>query len=758
MEEVTPRSSNKRRRQENIEIDSNLPSTDAATLPSDILWLTQQDPYIWHYVIREMMIIDLKDRGPRKQIPKRNLILGPSFLWRDAPELEEVLSRRIRDFYSCVGDHRANLVERTLSELEETAKEHEYTFELGGNKGLKSRVRSFFNTLWQGAKKKILREAENELLSLSTPCRATISRILDALLQRIPSSLQELASQHPTKPEYTKKTIETILLLIPETKSAVLINSPASNGKHAKSDKKAKTEEKIKSLETKVTLKSTEATENTSKKPRLVIPIELIQQMNVPPQSHMLWKEDDQVKVQIPDDVQDTRWIEAPVETSEINFVWKRYTRLFPNQLMLDWMMPSQTVNDVLRQAETFATLVRVRLTSGLVRSGLGVCHQRLIRLYQYLEESLQYDRPDHVLVWRYHVAACWCLYAHTWLEFENFLAVPDVAKLRKAAVAILSSATHCPLVGNHAWLTIALARLVGKMDSSAAVGVLWDGIDRAKAYPAKPRILLRKFEASDVTNLNISPKWTISALRKDRVTPRHLQDSLQKVLELPSLLPQSAYVVVDKSSQAILMDEIKSYKNGTFPENDKVSTFLPRFSLQEEHLEKHKAASFKYTKRPIDLSLGLKPPTKIMKKITPKPPANTEANGVSSTPTATATNFASSVGVPETPRGPAPQATTPLSTASDSIANGNGNRFVRLETGKVIVAAKAETPTAGSEMGSTNQTSSTTPNAAIEVEQVCSGCNSFFSAESMLLHSQRCLALRQKAQISAPQSSGANI
>ena len=141
--------------------------------------------------------------------------------------------------------------------------------------------------------------------------------------------------------------------------------------------------------------------------------------------------------------------------------------------------------------------LIGTRLVAGMLRTALKLCHNSIIHTYNDADEAARSRSPiESFKRVRTELAEAWCLYAHIRaLEKVAAIALHQPHHiLEKHAISVLKAATACPLVGNHSWITLAMARLTilqglgnncsSEMPTSktaesirAAIAVCWDSI-----------------------------------------------------------------------------------------------------------------------------------------------------------------------------------------------------------------------------------------------------------------------------------------
>jgi hypothetical protein len=242
----------------------------------------------------------------------------------------------------------------------------------------------------------------------------------------------------------------------------------------------------------------------------------------------------------------------------------------------------------------TVHELIRTRLAAGMFRTALKVCHNSIMNLYSDAEEAVtRLPEVESLKSVRTELAGAWCLYAHILWEIgglDDESAVDGATDKRKVAattlrqahtwkkhaVTVLKAATSCPLVGNHYWITLAMARLTilqnlgnkSSIDTSTsktlesiqiAIDMCWDSIYRARGNPFEPRVSMDVPSREEMLLL-ASHEHCFPPLTKEKVTVKALQKSFGAVSALPMRLrgiSSASYILVDRNSMSCVCTEL---------------------------------------------------------------------------------------------------------------------------------------------------------------------------------------------------------
>ena len=205
-------------------------------------------------------------------------------------------------------------------------------------------------------------------------------------------------------------------------------------------------------------------------------------------------------------------------------------------------------------------TLVRIRLTSGIFRSSIKLCHDMLQRMYQQaavlaLEREAN-NKPLKDL--RENLVLVWCYYSELFvkvssLEADNGEELEPIIKpdeWKRYALATLSDATGCRFVGNHEMLAVALSRLIvgGQQENMSsltmeevrsALAACQDGLRRAQSLTEPKAFIPASLQSLDFQRIS-NHSLKIDALKEDPVTVADLETSFQAVRNLPKVLESS--------------------------------------------------------------------------------------------------------------------------------------------------------------------------------------------------------------------------
>jgi hypothetical protein len=234
----------------------------------------------------------------------------------------------------------------------------------------------------------------------------------------------------------------------------------------------------------------------------------------------------------------------------------------------------------------TVHVLIRTRLAAGMLRTALKLCHNSIIHTYNDAEEAGRSRSPiESFKRIRTELAGAWCLYAHILWEIGaleegvTFHGATDQRKVEastlhqshhiweKHAIAVLKAATACPLVGNHGWITLAMARLTilqglrnngsSEMSTSktaksirVAIALCWDSIVPMDDPRGEETSLL----ALDCHEL------CFSTLTKEKVTVGVLKESFEAVSKLPIRLRgncSKSFILDDQNSTLAMCTEV---------------------------------------------------------------------------------------------------------------------------------------------------------------------------------------------------------
>ena len=189
---------------------------------------------------------------------------------------------------------------------------------------------------------------------------------------------------------------------------------------------------------------------------------------------------------------------------------------------------------------EFILKIARARRAQGNLRSALKVVHEMLMDRYNDAKTASRNvsKMMDEVSVVRHELATIWCAYAQVVLEI--------LPESRAQARSILYQASQCSLVGNHAWIALALSRL--SMDPREEVR---RGLTRAQGSRNG------KDGVGDICDMSIVP--ALGTAQDDAVTLEDLKASITAVATLPSSLkpPTEGYFFRDRDSAMILCSEL---------------------------------------------------------------------------------------------------------------------------------------------------------------------------------------------------------
>jgi hypothetical protein len=571
--------------------------------PFDPIKLIQRRRNLYQYVLIELYYLERAQRQPH--VPKTSKFLNIGFQWRDAPELEIVLVKFFQSFYMTIGSVRSKLLTKILKQVVVVAEEHGYVFDPehhqdAEDKPLRNRLRCYYNTLFQSSRRRFNKDSSKPGSSEYRGLQECVFSICQSLLAQYPQqderekqiSMESLMSQN-WDPDLLENRLQTILLkAFKQGQENTVKSIEKSSGKdptvissetfrvasvNATQKERGKASKRSSNGDGKAGASDVHPLKNPD---TLTVPSKNFQWFKLPlvgqaqPVASTNVHESLAANAVPTDDPSDTTWTKFPVEESAAWRAWNRY-----NEVYSESKPPTEELNapdqDLFFQTETFATLVRMRLASGLVASALQLCHRRLNGIYRAVQKAMHQNETLHVVVWRDQMATLWCLYAHVWLEIGEMLSpvnpddhseTPNVFK--NAAGIILSAATTCPIVGNHGWLSIALARLEGSKHEakyvSKGLDILWDGLDRAHVRAVKPRVKLHNFSKSIWRSFRIpsTVTWKISALKQDPLVLEKLRRSFQTVVNLPGRIALQSYAMVDHASTRMLADEFNRWND----------------------------------------------------------------------------------------------------------------------------------------------------------------------------------------------------
>jgi hypothetical protein len=233
----------------------------------------------------------------------------------------------------------------------------------------------------------------------------------------------------------------------------------------------------------------------------------------------------------------------------------------------------------------TVHELIRTRLAAGMFRTTLKLCHASIINTYNEAEGAARISPIESLKRIRTELAGAWCLYAHILWEVGalgkgfTFHGATDQRKVaastlhqphlvwEKHAIAVLKAATACPLVGNHSWITLAIARLtilqsLGDNNSSemstrkttdsirVAIALCWDTIVPMDGPSREETSLLAL----------TSHELCFSPLTKEKVTVGVLKESFEAVSALPTRflgISYTSFILDDNDSILAVCTEV---------------------------------------------------------------------------------------------------------------------------------------------------------------------------------------------------------
>lgn len=276
-----------------------------------------------------------------------------------------------------------------------------------------------------------------------------------------------------------------------------------------------------------------------------------------------------------------------PVGKSKSNLFWTREV-----DLSSDGNERDQDTGAKLRRMRilTLQTLVNIHISSSSLSSALKAMSSYLSNLYNEAKGLIK-DLPASVQDLkdlREEITETWCLFSHSLVQIslnvsskkkkkegtaegsgtEKEVSV-TVDEWMKQAILALCTATSCPLVGNHAALTIFLARLIMfsslEEDGSTTTSTTFesirhgttlclDGLDRAHVLPTRPNL--------DLKGEGVTKLLQVNARTCEDENSSNLHYSKEPFLSfhtMPSKLEvqdKAPYIFIDKESAASLCSE----------------------------------------------------------------------------------------------------------------------------------------------------------------------------------------------------------
>jgi hypothetical protein len=236
----------------------------------------------------------------------------------------------------------------------------------------------------------------------------------------------------------------------------------------------------------------------------------------------------------------------------------------------------------ILEELGPLHSIVAARIASGMHHSALSACHNALFQSYKSMinghntaEEHVV--STSHLHFARYRTASLWCLYAHVLVQAQGVIDGDSgdgtAITWMDLAMSILNTATRCPLVGNHYWISVALSRLtlksqlaektVSSRNISATVAVAsqlcWDGIKRARAIPSQACTIARLKTEVGMLEREIEDLISKRSTASESSDIGELECLLQAMSDLSlTVTPTSrSYMFQDKYSAMMLCEEL---------------------------------------------------------------------------------------------------------------------------------------------------------------------------------------------------------
>lgn len=288
-------------------------------------------------------------------------------------------------------------------------------------------------------------------------------------------------------------------------------------------------------------------------------------------------------------------------------------------------LAPTETTRKSLLSPYVLYRFLRVRMAAGVARSSFTLLHKLLRQGYgeaksvlNQMDESLSHgELMTELLAVRDRLATLWCVYVHFLLEVGKLGILPakkqQLGRLEggfKAttyhdvvafAVSALWNVRNCPLVGNHAAITVCLGRLMmtslaietTKVENDSievtrskvterirmSVAVCWEAVDWTRA----DQTILKGLSLNKLTTNQVTEYFAVIDLpgkkvhNEKRLNPQTLQGEFKSTLKLPLFLREQGAVM---SNASFLFDDRNAKRT--------VCAELNRWSRSEEQLAKY--------------------------------------------------------------------------------------------------------------------------------------------------------------------------